>query len=308
MKSFETLTKRGQVSRLKKLARNALTAFDIRPIKLTPLQHGDNTTFRIDANDGEGYVLRIHRSGREVLRQRTPAEIRSEMMWLAFLNREGLVVPSPVITRASDLLTIASAEGVPEPRTCVLFRWLDGRFIDDNLKPKQLALAGKFMARLHDSENKFSLPDGFTRGRLDNLCGKPRGVSEAFARSQRDNPEDEANAIKLVTEICSPEDGARIEKLIRMIRKAQLELGRDSETFGLIHGDLHQENYFFHQGQVRAIDFDDCGYGHYLYDIAVTFFNLGGHDNVSALKESFLEATAAFAHSLRNTKPIWMYL
>jgi Ser/Thr protein kinase RdoA (MazF antagonist) len=284
MQPFETLTKRGQVSRLKKLARNALTAFDIQPLMLKPLQHGYNTTFRIDATDGERYVLRIHPS-----RQRTPEEISSEMTWLAFLNQEGFVAPHPVATRANDLLTMASAEGVPEPRPCVLFRWLDGRFIDDKLKSKHLALVGEFTARLHNSDRKFSPPEGFARRRLDNLCGKPRGMGEAFARSQTDNPEDEAKAIKLVTEICSPEDGERVEKLIGIIRKAQLELGRGPETFGLIHGDLHQENYFFHQGQVRAIDFDDCGYGHYLYDLAVTLFNIDSHQNKSALKESLLE-------------------
>jgi Ser/Thr protein kinase RdoA (MazF antagonist) len=295
MKSFETLAKRGQVGRLKNLAHTALTNFAVQPSRLQLLRHGDNTTFRLDVTGGERYVLRIHRSG-----QRTPTEIRSEMMWLAFLNQEGFVVPSPVPTRDNDLLTIASAKGVPEARPCVLFRWLDGRFIDDHLNPERLALVGKFMAHLHESGKKFRTPDGFTRGRLDNLCGKPRGVGETFARSQVNNPEDEATAIRLVTEICSPEDGKRVEKLIGVIRKAQLELGRSPETFGLIHGDLHQENYFFYQDQVRAIDFDDCGYGHYLYDIAVTLFNIDGHENKLVLKESLLNGYRS-VRTLPNT-------
>lgn len=37
-----------------------------------------------------------------------------------------------------------------------------------------------------------------------------------------------------------------------------------SVSAGLIHGDLHQENYLFCRGAVGAIDFDDCGYGHFL--------------------------------------------
>jgi Ser/Thr protein kinase RdoA (MazF antagonist) len=284
MKSFDTLTKRGQVVRLKRLASNALTAFDIKPTKLTLLNHGDNTTFRVHAAE-ERYVLRIHRSG-----QRLPTEIRSEMMWLAFLSQEeGLVVPKPVETRDQDFLTLAKAEGVPKARSCVLFRWLEGRFVDEHLTPQQLYHVGEFMARLHETGTRFRPPDDFARGRLDNLCGKPRGMSETVARSQKDNPEDEAKAVDLVTRFCSLEDGRRVEKLIGMIRKVQLELGRDKETFGLIHGDFHQENYFFHQGQVRAIDFYDCGYGHYLYDLAVTLFNLDGHANKSNLKKGLLE-------------------
>ncbi len=284
MQSFETLTKRGQVNRLRNLAYNALTAFGIDAVKLELLQHGDNTTFRVTTDGTEHYVLRIHRAG-----QRTPTEISSEMTWLDFLSQEGFVVPKPMKTLKGDLLTVAETEGVPESRACVLFHWLDGRFIDDGLTPNHLMKVGTFMARLHESNARFLPPHGFARGRLDNLCGKPRGISEGHTRSLTDNTEDQAKAIELVTTFASPEDGARVKKLIGMIRKAQLELGHSSDTFGLIHGDFHQENYFFHQGQVRAIDFDDCGYGHYLYDLAVTLFNIDGHENKSELKKSLLE-------------------
>ena len=33
------------------------------------------------------------------------------------------------------------------------------------------------------------------------------------------------------------------------------------DVFGLIHAHLHQENCLIHRGEVRAIDFDHCGYG-----------------------------------------------
>ena len=36
-----------------------------------------------------------------------------------------------------------------------------------------------------------------------------------------------------------------------------------------VHGDLHTANYLFERGHVGAIDFEDCGLGHYLYDLAV---------------------------------------
>jgi Ser/Thr protein kinase RdoA (MazF antagonist) len=59
-----------------------------------------------------------------------------------------------------------------------------------------------------------------------------------------------------------------------MVRQAQRELGASPDVFGLIHSDLHQENYLFHRGRVRAIDFDDCGWGHFVYDLAVTLSEL----------------------------------
>jgi Ser/Thr protein kinase RdoA (MazF antagonist) len=291
MKSFDTLTYAGQVRRLRRLALQALTAYDVDQPRLTPLTHADNTTFRVDTVDGERFVLRIHRPSRK-----TPDEVRSELLWLDALHQENnLIVPIPVPTRDGDLLTIASVAEVPEPRMCVLLRWLPGRFVDHALTASHLERVGAFMARLQNSAAQFRPPDGFVRGRLDNLYGKPRGISESLARQQLDNPEDEAMAIRLVTDICSPEDGRRVEQFIHRIRMVQRKLGQGPDTFGLIHGDLHQENYLFHQGQVRAIDFDDCGYGFYLYDMAITLFNVRFRDNTPQLREGFV----AGYHSVR---------
>jgi Ser/Thr protein kinase RdoA (MazF antagonist) len=284
MMPFESLPRRGQLRGLRQLARQALAAYAIAEPRLTPLTHADNTTFRIDDRDGERYVLRIHRPSRK-----TPEEVQSEMLWLAALRHEtDLVVPIPVPNRAGDLVVLASAAEVPEPRMCVLLRWVAGRFLDGGLTSAHLERVGAFMARLQSSGAVFKPPDTFRRGRLDNLYGKPRGVSEAFARQHIDNPEDEAAAIQLVADICSAEDARRVEQLILKIRVVQRLVGQGPATFGLIHGDLHQENYLFHQGQVRAIDFDDCGYGYYLYDIAVTLFNVRFRADTPLLREGFL--------------------
>ena len=44
--------------------------------------------------------------------------------------------------------------------------------------------------------------------------------------------------------------------------------------YGLIHADLRLANLLEHDGDVAVIDFDDCGWGWYLYDFgtAVSFF------------------------------------
>ena len=290
MKPFEILTKAGQLRRLRRLAVKALTAYEIQGPRLTPLQHEGNTTFRVDLANGERYVLRIHHPS-----LRTVEAVQSELIWLTALRRETeLVVPEPIPTRDGDLFTVADVTEIPEPRICVLFRWIPGRFLDVRLTPPHLERVGAFMARLQLHGAQFKPQHGFVRGRLDNLteearCIAGRGASEALLRQQIDNPVDETAAIRLVTEICSPEDGARVAALIRRIREAQQIVGQKPETFGLIHGDLHQDNYFFHQGQVRAIDFDDCGYDYYLYDIAVTLSEVNWRENTPELRKSFLK-------------------
>jgi Ser/Thr protein kinase RdoA (MazF antagonist) len=296
MKPFEILTNAGQLNRLRRLAVNALAAYDLEEPRLTPLLHEDNTTFRVDHANGERYVLRIHRP------LRTVEAVRSEMTWLAALRRETeFVVPEPIPTRNGDLVTVTGVEGVPEPRICVLFHWVEGRFLDARLTPSHLARVGALMAGLQVHGAQFQPPDGFVRGRLDNLTDgarrtAARGASEAVVRGQIDHPEDEIAAIRLITEICSPEDGARVATLIGKVREAQRVVGQGPETFGLIHGDLHQGNYLFHGDQVRAIDFDDCGYGYYLYDMAVTLSEVNRRKNTPALRKSFLAGYRRVRH------------
>ena len=65
------------------------------------------------------------------------------------------------------------------------------------------------------------------------------------------------------------------------------ELGESRDVFGFIHADLHQWNYLFHGEEVRAIDFDDCGWGYFTYDMAVTLVS-GGSGTFPALQDAFL--------------------
>ena len=290
MNLFGTLTRAGQLRYLRQLALKALTAYAVQASRLTALQHEGNTTFRVDLANGQRYVLRIHHPA-----LRTVESVRSEMMWLAALRREtNLVVPEPIPTLDGNLLTVVSVTEIPEPRICVLFRWIDGRFLNLRLTPSQLEQVGAFMARLQLHSAQFRPPDGFVRGRLDNLTVAARrmagqGATEVLLRQQIDHPADETAAIRLVNEICSPEDGELVATLIRKVRDMQRAVGQTSETFGLIHGDLHQGNYFFHHGQIRAIDFDDCGYGYYLYDIAVTLSEVNWRKNTPELRKGFLK-------------------
>ena len=51
------------------------------------------------------------------------------------------------------------------------------------------------------------------------------------------------------------------------------EWGEGVDAFGLIHADLsigEEENVLFFGGEARAIDFDDCGYGYWVYDFATS--------------------------------------
>ena len=116
----------------------------MQPNRVTRLAQGWNATFGVLDTRGARYALRVRRPGGP-----TVDMVRSELTWLAALRRDtDLVVPEPVRTRNGDLLTVASAPGMPEARVCDLLRWVDGRFVDAALTAAHLRRVGVFGARL----------------------------------------------------------------------------------------------------------------------------------------------------------------
>ncbi|WP_308460917.1 phosphotransferase [Brevibacillus formosus] len=45
----------------------------------------------------------------------------------------------------------------------------------------------------------------------------------------------------------------------------RIHANKNRNHYGIIHGDLHQGNIVFHNGDPRPIDFGRCGFGYYLY-------------------------------------------
>ncbi|MBE0635952.1 phosphotransferase [Candidatus Bipolaricaulota bacterium] len=269
------------------LARRAMEAYAVPIASITPLKDVYNTTFRIIAQSGERYVLRISHP------RRTSVEVvRSELLWLVALRQEtDLQVPDPVRNRKTQYVTVIADADVPRPRLCALFHWTNGRFLSRTLTPRHLLRVGELMARLHDHAMQWEQPTGFTRPRIANL--NP-------LHQERDDDFDEAIAslaIHAVASVSAPQHGMVVAAVIQRVWKVLQELGEEPADFGLIHADVHQWNYLFHKGQVGVIDFDDCGYGHWLYDLAVTPYCLADHPDFVTLKDAFLTG-------YRRTRPL----
>jgi Ser/Thr protein kinase RdoA (MazF antagonist) len=70
------------------------------------------------------------------------------------------------------------------------------------------------------------------------------------------------------------------QKLVRKARDQIWEImrsfPREPGGYGMIHGDLHQANLFVEpqQKMITIFDFDDCCYGWYAMDIAMTLFDI----------------------------------
>jgi Ser/Thr protein kinase RdoA (MazF antagonist) len=289
-KPYSELDGPGQVRRLRGLARRALDAYGLGGAQLRLLAHSENTTFRVTTADGAVRMLRINRPDRH-----SQAQIRSELDWLAALRRSTeLYVPGPLPAQDGDLLVVAEAPGVPQPRVCVLFRWVEGRFQREGATPRQLEQVGALVAGLHLHAAKFVPPPGFERVRVDQISDVVRADKAGLTGASI------AHALGLVGELLGPEHVAPVEAALGRVRAVQAQLGRGPEVFGLIHADLHRNNVLFKGGRARAIDFDDCGYGHFLYDLAVVLGSFVRHTHASELRAALLRGYRSLHPLPRN--------
>jgi Ser/Thr protein kinase RdoA (MazF antagonist) len=285
MKPFDELTYLGQVRRLRLLAVAALAKYGLQDARIRLVQHGENTSFRIDARGlrsdrvpeevyANRYLLRVHRPGYQ-----TADTITSELTWLAALRDDaGLPVPLPVPALGGGFLVTVGVEGVPGPRVCSLLRWMKGRKARTAVRPDHFAQLGKLMARLHDHASHWTPPPTFARRHWDwnGLFGDNAGFKLSGEEVWSLLPRGYADLFEPVA--------ARIRNLMKV-------WGKSPDRFGLIHADLllgGDGNVLFSGGDARAIDFDDCGYGYRVYDLATALSHWQMDDRGPAFKDALL--------------------
>lgn len=233
--------------------------------------------FRVTSPGGD-FLLRMYAPPVSAKRRRSFSEpaLRSQLLWQESLRREaGLPVPEPVRAPGGSLTVSASTRSIPEARSCVLVSWVPGRTrAGEEMSAEDMRLAGSLVARMHDHATRYAAPEGFSRPRHDwNQLFRPSaGVWERGEQFYT------AGEMKVFRSVAA------------RARRETLRLGEGKEVFGLIHRDIHPENIVFGGDGVAVIDFEGCGWGHYLYDLAVTLFRLEDHGNRGAvLGEAFLE-------------------
>jgi Ser/Thr protein kinase RdoA (MazF antagonist) len=117
---------------------------------------------------------------------------------------------------------------------------------------------------------------------VDNLDAMQRGHDDHF------DPAAAQRAAQTVASVFTPEAARVVGAAITRIWATLHSLGEEPEVFGLIHADLHHRNTLFGKDGVAAIDFDDCGYGHWLYDVAVPLKILQEHPAYAGLRQGLL--------------------
>lgn len=269
MRAYAELTERGQVQRLRRVARAALAQFGIDDGGRLPLSvHAENTTFVV-RHAGQRYSMRVHRIG-----YHDEDEIRSELAWLAALQGAmPFEVPRPALALDGEPLVTVELPGVLGPRHCVLLEWIDGESRVDDPPPSWLEAVGELTARLHRHAEAWTPPPGFVRPRWDaqTLVGPGSKWGELL----------ELDGI-------TGDQQRRFGAFRDRIRGRLDAFGYGPDRFGLIHADLHAGNVLRRGEAAHVIDFDDCGDGWWVFDMAVSLAGYREREDFEAVKAAWL--------------------
>jgi Ser/Thr protein kinase RdoA (MazF antagonist) len=260
------------VADLQRMVAAALPRWALSPATtIGVLNLSENATFALsDPQAGRELVVRVHRVGYS-----SPAEIRSELAWIAALSREGIVdTATPVAGTDGEVLqTLPASSGAP-PRHAVAFSRLPGAAPDPSLDAiRWFDRLGEATARMHRHARGWQQPAGFQRKRwdLDSMVGPA-----AFWGSWR-------SAIGL-----TPAGRDTIAAALAGIDARLARYGSGPERFGLVHADLHLANLLVDNDQLRIIDFDDCGFSWFMYDFATAVSFIEHQPNVPDLLAAWL--------------------
>ena len=272
----------------------SLEPFGLTGARAHLLSDVDCIVYRITASGIDGLapersaVLKVYPS-----HKKDASHIQAEVDWLHALSHEtDLRVPRPLRARDGSIIqSVGSAGSADWP--AVLYTWVEGRSLDQELVPGRLRQIGLFVGRLHRHSRSWA---GAARQTMRRQSFTQRVLGWVLGMERP--PRLSVNAWGVLAGAAK-----RLETEIAA-------LGQDNDTYGFIHSDLYLSNCLFHEDMVGVIDFSDCAWGHYADDIASALVflkypwagNVDHSDQYERLRDAFFEGYQAVQPLPRNVE------
>lgn len=240
--------------------------------QITLLCHSENATYRVNTPDGHRYALRVHKLG-----YHQKADIESELNWLSALQASGIQVPRPVAGLDGHYVQSAPV-GVGKELNLVLFNWVNGSEPTADVDVSAFMRLGAITAKLHQHSQQWERPADFSRIVWDHhgMVG-PHG----HWGNWRDAVNLDSSSFGL------------IEEVLQRVERELANYGQDDKRYGLIHADLRLANLLVDHARTHVIDFDDCGFGWYMHDLASALSFYEHHERLNDWIEHWLAGYAA---------------
>jgi len=259
------------LARLGRLAHEAIALYDLSPRSTaTMINLSENATYRIDDPDSGGKtVLRIHRVG-----YHSYAAINSELQWMAALRRDaGMETPEAIPARDGTAIQTLVSPELRDPRHAVMSKFMTGREPSEDELLGPFERLGEVSARMHVHAKNWRLPPGFTRHSWDYETSL--GSRPTWGRWQ--------DGMGM-----TPARENLLGRMSEVIRRRLERYGKPRERFGLTHADIRLANLLIEGDRTKVIDFDDCGFSWYLYDLGTALSFIEHRPDVPDLVEAWL--------------------
>jgi Ser/Thr protein kinase RdoA (MazF antagonist) len=264
MSAFFDLSQDLQIKQLEHFAHDVLKHYPIELASAVSINYEYNATLRIEATNGQMFALRIN-----INSPRTPENLKAEIAWVRSLAQDSRVlVPVPIANNDGIFYTSIFHEASQRTLHCVLYSWLSGAELGDEPTAEQLHALGAAMATMHLASKDFSCPAGSTLPSFND----PLWETEDFLLSEK-------------SVLDSPMRDV-ISQAMDVIRSETQRLFSESKP-QIIHADLHGWNVMWDNGTLAVFDFDDCGFGLPLQDLATAIYYLDTPEQDAALKEGY---------------------
>ncbi|MDE2748165.1 MAG: phosphotransferase [Chloroflexota bacterium] len=239
------------------IVHRALRRWNLPPGELRWLKFNGKAVAKVQTAAG-AFVLRLYPPGSV-----NKAALRSELRWLSFIRRKtDLLAPFPLAAPVDGHEqfcqdVICGAQTV----IAAVFQFIEGDMkLACDLTAKDVFAIGEYLGKLR-RDAQFDPPSDFERPRLDweGLFGD----SSPYASPGE-------------TELLSAEQRAIFADVADHMRGPLAALSAKPEAMGLIHADLLAKNIIYRDDSPAALDFEFCGTGFFLYDLAPLLWQLKG--------------------------------
>ncbi|MEP7134293.1 MAG: phosphotransferase [Chloroflexota bacterium] len=264
------------------ILQESMQRYGIAQDKIQPINTFESFIYEFE-REGMGYILRIGHSFR-----RSAALIQGEVDWINYLARGGVSVARAIPSQNGKLIeTIDDGQ--------------DGQFL---------------VTAFVKAQGQKPWDAGRTSTRYENY-GRLLGQMHALAVDYQPSPawrrpEWESASLQFIKGYL-PGSELIAHQRYRSLLEHIHALPKDRTSYGLIHQDAHQNNFFIDTDDTLTLfDFDDCAYSWFINDIAIVLFYISmdaeelGFPDAASFTHEFL---THFLHGYRQAytlSPLWL--
>ena len=225
------------------LIEGVLTEYELGAISQCLFWHRGLSDIYLVETDNKPYILKISHH-----HWRSKSDIQFELEFLDFLHRRNLPVANPLQTKSDQLfVTVRAVEG---DRYAALFPYAPGKIPQGDLNQEQSTIMGQTLAKIHQVSLEFDNPIPRQPLDLKYLLDDSLGIITPYIGNRH-------------------QDLFYLSESTTKIKQKLTFLEQKSPLWSVCWGDPHSGNvHFTPDNQITLFDFDQCGYGWRIFDLA----------------------------------------